>query len=88
VYSDLNLVAPHPQNQEKPTFFLDVVVAEHAPVLQLRARPGQTLLIRRNTLLVLDLGLDVFDGVRGRYIQRDCFWEGIGFSELNCLYDM
>ena len=35
---------------------LDVVVAERTAVLQLLTREDKTLLVRRNTLLVLDLG--------------------------------
>ncbi len=42
---------------------LDVVVAQRATVLQLLAGEDQALLVRRDTLLVLDLGLDVLDRV-------------------------
>ena len=31
----------------------------------------ETLLIRGDALLVLDLGLDVVDGVRGLHVERD-----------------
>jgi hypothetical protein len=37
----------------------------------LLARKDQTLLIRRDTLLVLDLALDSLDGVTGLHIQSD-----------------
>merc|ERR1712184_119454 len=50
-------------------FFLDVVVREGPPILELLASKDQPLLIRRNTLLVLDLGLDVLDGVGGLHLQ-------------------
>ena len=50
---------------------LDVVVRQRAAVLQLLARKDQALLVRRNALLVLDLGLHVLDGVRRLHIQSD-----------------
>ena len=42
-----------------------------ATVLKLLAREDQTLLVRRDTLLVLDLGLHVVDRVRGLHVQGD-----------------
>merc|ERR1719159_2134158 len=50
---------------------LDVVVREGAAILQLFAGEDQSLLIRGNALLVLDLGLHVRDGVRGLHVKRD-----------------
>jgi hypothetical protein len=50
---------------------LDVVVGESAAVLQLLASKDQALLVRRNTLLVLDLGLDIVDGVGGLNLKGD-----------------
>merc|ERR1739848_765028 len=50
---------------------LDVVVAEGATVLQLLARKDQPLLVRRDALLVLDLCLDVIDGVGRLHVKRD-----------------
>jgi hypothetical protein len=47
----------------KRRLLLDVVVRERTAVLELLAGKDQTLLIRRNALLVLDLGLHVLDGV-------------------------
>ena len=38
---------------------LDVVVGKGATVLKLLAGEDQALLVRRNALLVLDLGLDI-----------------------------
>ena len=40
-------------------------------ILQLLASKDQPLLIRRDSLLVLDLGLDVLDGVRGLDLEGD-----------------
>jgi hypothetical protein len=50
---------------------LDVVVAEGTAVLELLSSEDQTLLVRRDTLLVLNLGLDIVDGVRGLNLERD-----------------
>ena len=63
---------------------LDVVVGEGAAVLQLLAREDEALLVGRNALLVLDLGLDGVDGVRGLNLQSDGF-AGESFDEdLHC----
>ena len=50
---------------------LDVVVGKGAAVLELLASEDEALLIRRDTLLVLDLGLDVLDGVRRLDLKGD-----------------
>ena len=42
---------------------LNVIVGESTTVLELLAGEDKTLLVGRNTFLVLDLGLDVVDGV-------------------------
>merc|ERR1711988_837813 len=44
---------------------LDVVVRKSSAILQLLASEDQPLLIRGDTFLVLDLGLDVLNAVRG-----------------------
>jgi len=50
---------------------LDVVVAEGAAVLELLSSENETLLIRWNAFLVLDLGLDVVNGVGWLDIKSD-----------------
>jgi hypothetical protein len=52
-------------------FFLDVVVRQRAAVLELLAGENEALLIRRNAFLVLDLALDVVDGVARLDLERD-----------------
>jgi hypothetical protein len=52
-------------------FLLDVVVGESAAVLKLLASEDQSLLIRRDTLLVLDLRLDIVDRVGRLNLQSD-----------------
>jgi len=55
--------AAQAQHQVQRRLLLDVVVGERAAVLELLAGEDQALLVRRDALLVLDLGLDVLDGV-------------------------
>jgi len=50
---------------------LDIVVRESSAVLELLAGEDETLLIRGNALLVLDLGLHVVNGVGGLNIEGD-----------------
>ena len=59
---------------------LDVVILESTAILELLAREDQTLLIWRNALLVLDLGLDGVDGVASLYLEGDGL-AGEGFHE-------
>ena len=50
---------------------LDVVIGEGTAILKLFASKNQALLVRRDTLLVLDLRLDVVDGIRGLDLEGD-----------------
>ena len=50
---------------------LNVVVSEGSSVFELLAGEDESLLIRGNAFLVLDLGLDVLNGVRGFNIEGD-----------------
>ena len=59
------------QHQVERGLLLDVVVGERAAVFELLPGEDQTLLIRRDALLVLDLGLHIVDGVRGLHFQSD-----------------
>ena len=47
------------------------VIRERAAVFELLPGEDEPLLLRRDALLVLDLGLDVLDGVIGLQVQRD-----------------
>jgi hypothetical protein len=49
----------------KGGLLLDVVIRESATVLKLLASEDQALLVRGNSLLVLNLALDIVDGVGG-----------------------
>merc|ERR1711872_1176037 len=50
---------------------LDVVVGKSSSVLELLASEDQPLLIRGDTLLVLDLGLDVLNAIGGLDLEGD-----------------
>jgi len=52
-------------------FLLDVVIRKSAPVLELFTGKDQTLLIGRDALFVLDLGLDIVDSIRGLDLKSD-----------------
>ena len=47
----------------RSSYLLDVVVAQSAAILELLASEDQALLVWGDALLVLDLGLDIVDGV-------------------------
>jgi hypothetical protein len=50
---------------------LNVVVAQGATVFKLLACEDQALLVRGNSLLILDLALDVVDGIAGLNLEGD-----------------
>ena len=52
-------------------YLLNVVVAKSAAIFQLLASKDQTLLVRRDSFLVLDLGLDIVDGVGRLDLEGD-----------------
>jgi len=51
------------RTEVKGRLLLDIVIREGPAVFKLLASEDETLLVRRNTLLVLDLALDVIDGI-------------------------
>ena len=57
--------------QMKSGLFLNVVIGKSATILELLSGKDETLLIRRNTFLVLDLGLYVINGITGFDIEGD-----------------
>ena len=59
------------KHQVKRGLLLDVVIGQGAAILQLLASKDQALLVRRDALLVLDLGLDIVNGVAGLDLQGD-----------------
>jgi len=61
------------QSQDKVQggFLLDVVVLQGAPILELLAREDESLLVRGDALLVLDLSLYCLDGVSALHLKGD-----------------
>jgi hypothetical protein len=60
------------EDQVESRLLLDVVIRKSAAILKLLAGEDQTLLVRRNALLVLDLALDIAVGVlAGLHVRKD-----------------
>ena len=59
------------KNKVKSGLLLNVIVSKSSSILELLSSEDQTLLIWGNSFLVLDLGLDVIDAVRGLDIKGD-----------------
>jgi hypothetical protein len=59
------------EDKVKSRLLLDVVVGKGAAILELLSGEDQALLVWGNALLVLDLGLDVVDGVGGLDLKGD-----------------
>ena len=74
--------SPEMKDEMKSGFLLDVVVREGAAVLELLSGEDEALLVRGDSFLVLDLGLDVVDGVAGFDVEGDglageCLYEDL-----------
>ena len=61
------------EDEMESGLLLDVVVGEGSAVLELLTSEDESLLIRGDSFLVLDLGLDVFDGVGVLDVESDGF---------------
>jgi hypothetical protein len=61
------------ENKMESGLFLDVVIGEGSAVFELLTSKDESLLIWWDTFLVLDLGLDIFNGVCWFDIEGDCF---------------
>ena len=59
------------KDQVKGGLLLDVVVTQRPAILELLARKDESLLIGRDALLVLDLLLDIVNGVGRLDVERD-----------------
>ena len=74
------------EHKVEGALLLDVVVGEGTAILELLARKDQALLIRGDALLVLDLGLDSVDGVRGLDLEGNGLTrEGLHEDLHDCL---
>ena len=68
---DLAVTTTQAEHQVKRRLLLDVVVSKGAAIFELLAREDEALLVGRDAFLVLDLGLDHVDGVRGLHLEGD-----------------
>jgi len=59
------------EDQVKGRLLLDVVVAKGSSILKLLTSEDKSLLIGRNTFLILDLSLHVLNGIGGLHIESD-----------------
>jgi len=77
------------EDEMKGALLLDVVVRKGATVLKLLPSEDQTLLIWGNSFLILDLALDIVDGVRRLNLKGDSFTrEGLNENLHCCLKKM
>merc|ERR1712151_287150 len=67
------------ENQVKGGLLLDVVVRKSSTILELLTSEDKSLLVWWDTLLILDLGFDVLDGVSWLNIEGD----GLSSQGLN-----
>merc|ERR1712115_473276 len=59
------------QNKMESAFLLDVVIGEGSSIFQLLSSKDQSLLVWGNSFLILDLGLDILNGVRWFNLKGD-----------------
>ena len=67
------------ENEMECGLLLDVIVGEGAAIFKLLASEDETLLVRGNAFLVLDLGLHIIDGIR----RFDLKGDGLAGEGLN-----
>jgi len=60
-----------PRTEVKSGLFLNVIIGESPAILKLLSGENEALLIRGDSLLVLDLGLDVIDGIGRLHLEGD-----------------
>merc|ERR1719352_400338 len=69
--SGINHSSTKAKHKVQGGLLLDVVVLESAAIFELLAGEDETLLVRGDALLVLDLGLDSLDGVGALHFESD-----------------
>merc|ERR1712180_424133 len=72
LHEDLH-TSSKPQNKVESGLFLNVVVGQSPAILQLFTGKDQPLLVRRDALLILDLGFHILDGIGGFHLEGDGF---------------
>ena len=75
-----SLSASESEDEMEGGLLLDVVVGEGSTVFELLSSEDESLLIRWNSFLILDLGLDVLNGVSWLDIKSDSL-TGKGLNE-------
>jgi len=80
------------QDQVKSRFLLNVVVRKGATILKLLSSEDESLLIRRNTFLVLDLGFHILNSVgwldlKGDGLASESLYENLHACEVFLLID-
>ncbi|KAH3660861.1 hypothetical protein OGATHE_005193 [Ogataea polymorpha] len=68
------------QNQMQGRLFLNVVIRQSSAVFELLTSENQSLLIRRDTLFILNFRFHIIDSVRGLNLKGDGL-SGQGFNE-------
>merc|ERR1719471_969648 len=68
---DLHGTTAKAKDKMKGRLFLDVVIRKRASIFKLLSSEDQSLLLRRNSFLVLDLRLDILDCVIWLDVQGD-----------------
>ena len=76
----LDVTAEISETCSTPAGGRDLLVAQGATIFELLAGEDQTLLVGRDALLVLDLGLDIVNSVRGLDLEGDGL-SGEGLNE-------
>jgi hypothetical protein len=61
----------------------DTISPKQTLIFKLLSRKDQSLLVRRNSFLVLNLGLDIVDRVRGFDLEGDGLASSCGFVRLS-----
>jgi len=59
------------EHQVESRLLLNVVIREGTPIFELFPGEDESLLVRGNTLLVLNLLFDRVDGIRGLHLESD-----------------
>jgi len=62
-----------PEHKMEGRLFLDVVIGKGSAIFQLFSSENETLLIWGNSFLILDLSLNIFDGIGRLYLEGDGF---------------
>jgi len=70
---DLHCTTSESEDKMERRFFLDIIIRKRSSIFELLSSEDQSLLLWRDTFLVLDLSLDVGDGVVRLYIQSNRF---------------